>query len=59
MAKNKDKLLLLYLFQNYKLKEIDIYNLSKDILKLRNVMEAYTIGGQNKNENENKNKKLK
>ena len=54
MAKNKDKLLLLYLFQNYKLKEIDIYNLSKDILKLRNVMEAYTIGGQNKNKNENK-----
>ena len=57
MAKNKDNLLLLYLFQNYKLKEIDIYNLSKDILKLRNVMEAYTIGGQNKNENEKENKK--
>ena len=55
MAKNKDKLLLLYLFQNYNLKEIDIYTLSKTILKLRNVMEAYTIGGQNENEN----KKLK
>ena len=59
MAKNKDKLLLLYLFQNSNLKEIDIYSLSKTILKLRNVMEAYTIGGQNKNENENENKKLK
>ena len=57
MAKNKDKLLLLYLFQNHNLKEIDIYSLSKTILKLRNVMEAYTIGGQNKNENEKENKK--
>ena len=57
MAKNKDKILLLYLFQNSNLKEIDIYSLLKTILKLRNVMEACTIGGQNKNENENKNKK--
>ena len=61
MAKNKDKLLLLYLFQNYNLKEIDIYSLSKTMLKLRNVMEACTTGEQNKNENENekenKNKK--
>lgn len=57
MAKNKDKILLLYLFKNSNLKEIDIYNLSKTMLKLRNVMEACTIGGQNKNENENKNKK--
>ena len=54
MAKNKDKLLLLYLFQNYNLKEIDIYSLSKTMLKLRNVMEACTTGEQNKNENENK-----
>ena len=53
MAKNKDKLLLLYLFQNSNLKEIDIYSLSKTMLRLRNVMEAYTIGGQNKNENDN------
>ena len=52
MAKNKDKLLLLYLFKNSNLKEIDIYTLSKTILKLRNVMEAYTTGGQNKNEKE-------
>ena len=54
MAKNKDKLLLLYLFQNSNLKEIDIYSLSKTMLKLRNVMEACTTGGQNKNEKENK-----
>ena len=53
MAKNKDKLLLLYLFQNYNLKEIDIYSLSKTILKLRNVMESCTTSGQNKNKNEN------
>lgn len=63
MAKNKDKILLLYLFQNFNLKEIDIYiySLSKTMLKLRNVMEACTIGGQkeNKNEKENKNKKKK
>lgn len=57
MAKNNDKLLLLYLFREPNLKEIDIYNLSKNMLRLRNVMEAYTISGQNKNENENKNKK--
>ena len=57
MAKNKDKLLLLYLFQNSNLKEIDIYSLSKTILKLRNVMEACTTGGQNENKNKKKNKK--
>ena len=56
MAKNKDKLLL-YLFKNSNLKEIDIYSLSKTILKLRDVMEACTIGGQNENKNENENKK--
>lgn len=59
MAKNKDKLLLLYLFQNSNLKEIDIYSLSKTILKLRSVMEACTTGGQNKNENEKENKNKK
>ena len=53
MTKNKDKLLLLYLFQDSNLKEIDIYSLSKDILKLRNVMEGYTMGGQKKNKKEN------
>lgn len=55
-GKNKDKLLL-YLFKNSNLKEIDIYSLSKTILKLRDVMEACTIGGQNENKNENENKK--
>lgn len=53
MTKNKDNLLLLYLFRHPNLKEIDIYTLSKNMLKLRNVMESYTIGGQNKNKNEN------
>lgn len=62
MTKNKDKLLLLYLFLDSNLKEIDIYTLSKNILKLRNVMESYTISEQNENENEKekiKNKKKK
>ena len=53
MAKNKDKLLLLYLFRDFNLKEIDIYTLSKNMLRLRNVIESYTISEQNKNENEN------
>ena len=51
MAKNKDKLLLLYLFHDSNLKEIDIYTLSKNMLRLRNVIESYTISEQNKNEN--------
>lgn len=51
MAKNKDKLILLYLFQDTNIKEIDIYTLSKNILKLRHVIEMYTIGEQNKNKN--------
>lgn len=59
MAKNKDKLLLLYLFRDSNLKEIDIYSLSKNMLRLRNVMESYTISGQNKNENEKENKNKK
>ena len=49
MDKNKDKLLLLYLFQDTNLKEIDIYTLSKTILKLRDVIEMYTTSSQNKN----------
>lgn len=53
MTKNKDKLLLLYLFRDSNLKEIDIYTLSKNMLRLRNVMESYTISEQNENENEN------
>lgn len=51
MDKKKDKLLLLYLFQDTNLKEIDIYTLSKNILKLRYVIEMYTTSEQNKNEN--------
>jgi hypothetical protein len=51
MDKKKDKLLLLYLFQDTNLKEIDIYTLSKNILKLRHVIEMYTTSEQNKNEN--------
>ena len=49
MGKDKEKLLLLYLFKETSLKEIDIYTLSKKILKLRLVIEMYTIGEQNKN----------
>mgnify|MGYP001662654094 FL=1 len=51
MDKKKDKLLLIYLFQDTNLKEIDIYTLSKNILKLRHVIEMYTTSEQNKNEN--------
>ena len=51
MDKKKDKLLLLYLFQDTNLKEIDIYTLSKNILKLRHVIGMYTTSEQNKNEN--------
>ena len=51
MDKKKDKLLLLYLFQDTNLKKIDIYTLSKNILKLRHVIEMYTTSEQNKNEN--------
>ena len=53
MTKHKDKLLLLYLFRDSNLKEIDIYTLSKNMLKLRNVMDSYTISEQNENEKEN------
>lgn len=35
MKKRDEKLLLLYLLQNPELKEIGIYKLSKNILKLR------------------------
>lgn len=48
-----EQLILLYLFREVNIKEIDIYNLSKSILNLRTVMETYTTCEQNKNKNEN------
>lgn len=49
MKKNKEYLLLLYLFQSPDLKEIDIYKLLKTMINLRIVADTYTKGIQNKN----------